>query len=75
MLALNTLETDTQKSRQNGLDVGVRAIFSAARNPTAHEPKVLSTMTEQDAVDLLTQMSYLHRRIDECTYTGHLRTP
>jgi uncharacterized protein (TIGR02391 family) len=75
MLALNTLETDTQKSRQNGLDAGIRAIFSAARNPTAHEPKVLSTMTEQDAVDLLTQMSYLHRRIDECTDTGHLRTP
>jgi hypothetical protein len=40
-----------------------------------HEPKVLSTMTEQDAVDLLTQMSYLHRRIDECTDTGHLRMP
>ena len=75
LLALNTLQTDTERSRQNGLDAGVRTIFSAARNPTAHEPKVLSAMSEQDAVDLLTQMSYLQRRLDECTFTGHLRTP
>jgi uncharacterized protein (TIGR02391 family) len=74
LLALNRLQTETERSRQQGLEVGVRAIFSAARNPTAHEPKFLSTMSEQDAVDLLTQMSYLHRRLDECTDTGHLRT-
>ena len=73
LLALNKLETQTERSRQQGLEAGVHAIFSAARNPTAHEPKVLSAMTEQDAVDLLTQMSYLHRRLDECFYTGHLR--
>ena len=73
LLALSALTTSTEQSRQQGLDAGVRAIFSAARNPTAHEPKTLSTMSEQDAVDLLTQMSYLHRRLDECTYTGHLR--
>lgn len=75
LLTLNTLQTGTEKSRQKGLECGIRAIFSAARNPTAHEPKVLSTMSEQDAVDLLTQMSYLHRRLDECVDTGHLRTP
>lgn len=75
LLVLNTLQTDTERSRQQGLEAGVRAIFSAARNPTAHEPKVLSTMSEQDAVDLLTQMSYLHRRLDECTDTGHFRVP
>jgi uncharacterized protein (TIGR02391 family) len=75
LLALNRLESQTERSRQQGLDAGMRAIFSAARNPAAHEPKVLSTLTEQDAVDLLTQMSYLHRRLDECTYTGHLRLP
>ena len=73
LLALNRLHTQTERSRQHGLDSGMRAIFSAARNPAAHEPKVLSTLTEQDAVDLLTQMSYLHRRLDECIDTGHLR--
>jgi uncharacterized protein (TIGR02391 family) len=74
LLALNRLETQTEKSRQDGFAAGLRAIFSAARNPTAHEPKILGTLAEEDAIDLLTQMSYLHRRLDECTHTGHLRT-
>lgn len=74
LLALNRLETQTEKSRQDGFSAGLRAIFSAARNPTAHEPKILGALAEQDAVDLLTQMSYLHRRLDECTDTGHLRS-
>jgi uncharacterized protein (TIGR02391 family) len=73
LLALNRLETQTERSRQDGFAAGLRAIFSAARNPTAHEPKILSALAEQDAVDLLTQMSYLHRRLDECIDTGHLR--
>ena len=46
---------------------------ASAGNPTAHEPKILGTLTARDAIDLLTQMSYLHRRLDECTETGHLR--
>lgn len=74
LLALNRLETQTERSRQQGFVAALRAIFSAARNPTAHEPKVPSTMSEQDAVDPLTQMSYLHRRLDECTETSHLRS-
>lgn len=68
-LALNSLQTETEISRQRGLENGIRAIFSAARNPTAHEPKILSSMSEQDAVDLLTQMSYLHRQLDQCVET------
>jgi uncharacterized protein (TIGR02391 family) len=73
LLALNRLETQTERSRQDGFAAGLRAIFSAARNPTAHEPKILGALAERDAIDLLTQMSYLHRRLDECTDTGHLR--
>ena len=47
-------------------------MFAAARNPTAYEPKVLSTLSEIDALDHLTQVSYLHRRLDECTSTANL---
>ena len=72
LLALNSLQTDTERSRHRGLAEGLRAVFSAARNPTAHEPKFLSTLSERDAIDQLTQMSYLHRRLDECTSTAHL---
>jgi hypothetical protein len=41
-------------------------VFASLRNPTAHEPKIHSTMTEQDALDELSHMSYLHRRVDDC---------
>lgn len=72
LLVINSLRTQTERSRQKGLADGLRAVFAAARNPTAHEPKVLGTLNEIDALDLLTQVSYLHRRLDECTSTAHL---
>jgi uncharacterized protein (TIGR02391 family) len=66
LLALTNMSTDTERSRQNGLANSLRGVFGSLRNPTAHEPKIKSTMTEQDAVDELCHMSYLHRRLDEC---------
>jgi uncharacterized protein (TIGR02391 family) len=66
MLALNALQTDTERSRHRGLVEGLKGIMSAARNPAAHEPKVLAQLDESDAIDLLTQMSYLHRQLDRC---------
>jgi Protein of unknown function (Hypoth_ymh) len=65
LLALNNMSTDTERSRQKGLANSLSGVFGSLRNPTAHEPKIKSTMTEQDAVDELCHMSYLHRRLDE----------
>ncbi len=72
LLVLNSLRTQTERSRQRGLADGLRGVFAAARNPTAHEPKVLGALSELDALDHLTQVSYLHRRLDESTCTRHL---
>lgn len=66
LLALNTMTGDTERSRQNGLANALRGVYGSLRNPTAHEPKITSTMTEQDAVDELGHMSYLHRQLDAC---------
>lgn len=66
LLALTSMSTDTEKSRQRGLANSLRGVVGSLRNPTAHEPKIRSTLTEQDAVDELCHMSYLHRRLDEC---------
>jgi len=67
LLKLTAMSTDTEKSRQRGLAEALRGVFSSLRNPTAHEPKIHSTMTEQDALDELCHMSWLHRRLDDCT--------
>lgn len=66
LLALTPMSTETEKSRQRGLANSLRGVFGSLRNPTAHEPRIWSKLTEQDAVDELCHMSYLHRQLDEC---------
>jgi uncharacterized protein (TIGR02391 family) len=42
----------------------LKGVFGTFRNVTAHAPKIHWTIEEQDALDLLTMVSYLHRRLD-----------
>ena len=69
-LAFNSLRTDTEKSEQSGLMNLLVGMFGAFRNVTAHGPKITWNMTEQDALDLLTLVSLLHRRLDAAVPTG-----
>lgn len=34
------------------------------RNPLAHEPKMEWNVSEQDALDILTTISFVHRKLD-----------
>jgi uncharacterized protein (TIGR02391 family) len=63
-LAFNTLQTDTERSEHTGLMNLMKGMFGAFRNVTAHAPKVSWPISEQDALDLLTIASLLHRRLD-----------
>jgi uncharacterized protein (TIGR02391 family) len=69
-LAFNPLRTDTDKSEQSGLMNLFVGMFGAFRNVTAHGAKINWTVTEQDALDLLTLVSLLHRRIESSVPTG-----
>jgi len=51
----------------------MKGMFGAFRNVTVHAPRVSWVITEQDALDLLTIASLLHRRIDAAIAT--LRAP
>lgn len=64
MLAFNTLRTDTERNEQRGLANIMKGIFSAFRNPLGHEPKTQWHVSEDDALDLLSTLSLLHRRLD-----------
>ncbi|MBS7459206.1 TIGR02391 family protein [Pseudomonas syringae] len=68
LLAIGSLTTDSEKSEQKGLANLLIGLFGAVRNPLAHTPKTVWPMTEQDALDILTLISLLHRKID------HVRT-
>ncbi len=69
-LAFNALETETHLSEQKGLANLFIGMFGTFRNTTAHEPKISWPISEQDAVDLLTLVSFLHRRLDDAKPTG-----
>jgi uncharacterized protein (TIGR02391 family) len=68
-LAFNSLQNDSEKSEQSGLMNLAVGMFSTFRNPTAHAPRIHWNVSEQDAIDLLTMASFLHRRLDTAART------
>lgn len=67
MLAINSLSTESEKSEQKGFANLVRGTFGMFRNTTAHAPRLTWKMTKDDAEDLLTIVSLIHRRLDSAT--------
>lgn len=66
-LLLNDYNTVTQRNEQRGVAALAQGLFSAVRNPQAHEPQSAWSMTEQDALDILATLSLIHRRLDAAT--------
>ena len=67
ILAFNSLQTETEVSEQKGIANLLIGVFGAIRNPTAHAPKVVWAMPEQDAIDVFSLLSYVHRKLDNAT--------
>jgi len=66
-LAIIALTTDSQRSEQSGFANLVKGTFGMFRNPTAHEAHILWAMSKEDAEDLLSLASLIHRRLDAAT--------
>lgn len=64
LLAINGLKTDSEKGEQRGFANLLRGAFGMFRNPTAHEARVRWEMKKEDAEDLLSLVSLVHRRLD-----------
>lgn len=64
VLVLGELTTDSEKSEQKGFANLLIGLFGAVRNPLAHAPKTNWPMSEQDALDILTLVSLIHRKLD-----------
>ena len=65
-IAFNRLQTSTEKNQQNGLKEMLCGVMHMVRNVTAHELRLRWDINERDAVDILTQISYLHKWLDQC---------
>jgi uncharacterized protein (TIGR02391 family) len=71
ILAINSLKTETDKGEQRGFANLLVGLFGTIRNPAAHNPKVEWPMAEQDALDILTTASLIHRKLDHADrYAG-----
>ena len=64
ILAINALLTETDQGEQRGFAHLLIGLFGTIRNPTAHNPKIEWDMAEQDALDILTLASLVHRKLD-----------
>lgn len=69
LLAFNSLRTETERSEHTGLMNLMKGLFGTFRNTTAHAPRIKWVIREQDAVDMLSLASLLHRRLDEAVRT------
>jgi len=63
-VAINELTTESQRSEQSGFANLIKGVFGMFRNPTAHEARILWAMSKEDAEDLLSLASLIHRRLD-----------
>ena len=68
MVAINPLKTESEKSEQKGFANLMRGAFGMFRNTTAHEARINWPMTKDDAEDLFSLVSLIHRRLD----TAHM---
>ena len=43
----------------------LKGLYGTIRNPLAHDPELEWPMTEQDALDILTMISLVQRKLDQ----------
>lgn len=65
-IAYNSLQTSSEQNQQNGLKEMLCGVIHMVRNVTAHELRIHWNVNEEEAVDILTQISYLHKLLDVC---------
>lgn len=66
-LRINDGSSRTKRDEQLGVANLAKGLFSAFRNPAAHEPRIHWLLNEQDALDVLGTLSLIHRRLDDAT--------
>ncbi len=67
MLAINALATKSEQDEQKGYANLLKGTFGMFRNPTAHEARINWQMKKEDAEDLLSLVSLIHRRLDSAS--------
>jgi uncharacterized protein (TIGR02391 family) len=64
LVAINPLSTGTELDEQKGFANLCRGLFGMFRNPTAHDPRIDRTVSDEELLETLTTISLIHRRLD-----------
>ncbi len=64
MLMINAFDTESRRGEQRGFVSLLTGLYGMVRNPVAHEAKIEWDMTERDALDGMTTISLIHRKLD-----------
>ncbi len=65
LIRINLLKDDTQRSEHIGLSNLIKGLFGLIRNPTAHTPKIKFVIEEDEALDIMTAISLVHKKLDK----------
>lgn len=67
-LKLNSQKTETERNLQEGVMHLCIGLMKGVRNSVEHEPQLDFKIEYQDALDMLSIISYLYRQIDKTAY-------
>ena len=65
LLKINELETETEQSEQKGFTNLIKGVFGMFRNTTAHSPKIVWKISEDEALDIMTTISLIHKKMNK----------
>lgn len=65
LIKINLLQTETEQSEQKGFSNLIKGVFGMFRNTTAHAPKVVWKITEDEALDIMTTVSLIHKKLNK----------
>ncbi|WGQ10720.1 TIGR02391 family protein [Pedobacter gandavensis] len=68
LLQINRLQDINDRNEHNGFANIIRGLFSTIRNPTAHRPKFTFDINEDYALDVITMVSFVHKKLDNPIY-------
>ncbi|MCR9171532.1 MAG: TIGR02391 family protein [bacterium] len=64
LIQINDLSTETKQSEHKGFANLIRGVFGMFRNTTAHAPSIVWPISEEDALDILSTISLIHRKLE-----------
>ncbi|WDF59439.1 TIGR02391 family protein [Flavobacterium sp. KACC 22758] len=64
LIRINDLSTETKQSEHKGFANLIKGVFGMFRNTTAHAPRIIWEITEEDALDIMSTISLIHRKLE-----------